>query len=216
MHGTSTFYCTVYTAFSCTQEVQDVHSLLLLSRSIHKKIHPTYFAFLVKFRAHFACRIAYFFSLPILLKILLANFVKAYLRPMRLVHCWWSVLLTNQMTARCHVMRGFYGNQKPLTPHHSSTRFRGESLACSTQAIRVCAAMSCRMLQEAGASCEDPRPHSWPDGGPSSSASSYLDAEDVLKCFHDTGSPTTSELSPITDSYTNDNKSYSQLSNSLL
>ena len=65
------------TAFSCTQEVQDVSSLLLLNRSVHKKFHPTYFAFLVKFTAHFACRIAYFFSLPILLKILLANFVKA-------------------------------------------------------------------------------------------------------------------------------------------
>ena len=51
------------TAFSCTQEVQDVSSLLLLSRSVHKKFHPTYFAFLVKFTAHFACRIAYFFSL---------------------------------------------------------------------------------------------------------------------------------------------------------
>ena len=39
---------------------------------------------------------------------------------------------------------------------------------------------------------------------PSSSASarSCLDAEDVLKCFHDTGSPTTSELSPITVRYT--------------
>ena len=34
--------------------------------------------FLVKCTAHFACIIAYFFSLPILLKILLANFVKAY------------------------------------------------------------------------------------------------------------------------------------------
>ena len=33
--------------------------------------------FLVQFTAHFACRIAYFFSLPILLNILLANFVKA-------------------------------------------------------------------------------------------------------------------------------------------
>ena len=42
-----------------------------------KTFNPTYFAFLVKFTAHFACRIAYFFSLPILLKILLANFVKA-------------------------------------------------------------------------------------------------------------------------------------------
>ena len=67
------------TACSCTQEVQDIRSLLLLSRSVHKKFHPTYFAFFVKFTAHFACRIAYFFSLPILLKILLANFVKAYL-----------------------------------------------------------------------------------------------------------------------------------------
>ena len=35
----------------------------------------------------------------------------------------------------------------------------------------------------------------------SSSTRSCLDAEDVLKCFHDTGSPTTSELSPITVSY---------------
>ena len=65
--GTSTFYCTVYTTFiaalrKCRTFVHYYCSVEVLI----KKIDPAYFAFLVKFTAHFACRIAYFFSLPIL------------------------------------------------------------------------------------------------------------------------------------------------------
>ena len=62
--------------YSCTQEVQDVHYYCSVEVLIKNLILPI-LLFLVKCTAHFACIIAYFFSLPILLKILLANFVKA-------------------------------------------------------------------------------------------------------------------------------------------
>ena len=66
------------TVFSCTLEVQEVHYYCSVQDSVHKKnfiLLPILLCW-VKFTAHFACRIAYFFWLPILLKILLANFVK--------------------------------------------------------------------------------------------------------------------------------------------
>ena len=74
-----TFYCAVLHVhvYSCTQEVQDVHYYCSVEVFIKNLILPI-LLFLVKCTAHFACIIAYFFSLPILLKILLANFVKAY------------------------------------------------------------------------------------------------------------------------------------------
>ena len=65
------------TAFSCTQEYRTfVHYYCSVEVFIKNFILPI-LLFFVKFTAHFACRIAYFFSLPILLKIQLANFVKA-------------------------------------------------------------------------------------------------------------------------------------------
>ena len=70
------FYCAVLHVYSCTQEVQDVHYYCSVEVFIKNLILPI-LLFLVKCTAHFACTIAYFFSLPILLKILLANFVKA-------------------------------------------------------------------------------------------------------------------------------------------
>ena len=43
----------VYILCSCTQEVQDVRSLLLLSRSVHKKFDPAYFTFFGKMYSPF-------------------------------------------------------------------------------------------------------------------------------------------------------------------
>ena len=57
--------------------MQDVHYYCSVEVLIKNLILPI-LLFFVKCTAHFACIIAYFFSLPILLKILLANFVKAY------------------------------------------------------------------------------------------------------------------------------------------
>ena len=71
-----TFYCAVLHVYSCTQEVQDVHYYCSVEVFIKNFILPI-LLFSVKCTAHFACIIAYFFSLPILLKFLLANFVKA-------------------------------------------------------------------------------------------------------------------------------------------
>ena len=73
--------CTESTYFllrgtACTQEVQDVLYYCSVEVFIKNLILPI-LLFLVKCTAHFACIIADFFSLPILLKILLANFVKA-------------------------------------------------------------------------------------------------------------------------------------------
>ena len=62
------------TVFSCTLEVQEVRSVEVFIIKFHSS---AYFALLGKLTAHFACRIANFFRLPILLKFLLANFVKA-------------------------------------------------------------------------------------------------------------------------------------------
>ena len=52
------------TIFSCTLEVQEVRSVEVFTI----KFHPSaYLLCWVKFTAHFACKIAYLFSLPILL-----------------------------------------------------------------------------------------------------------------------------------------------------
>ena len=60
--------------FPSTKLYENVTSICEYSKELILPI----LLFLVKCTAHFACIIAYFFSLPILLKILLANFVKAY------------------------------------------------------------------------------------------------------------------------------------------
>ena len=69
-YGTSTFYCAVLHLAALRKCRTFVH--YYCSVEVFIKISSYLFT------AHFACRIAYFFSLPILLKILLANFVKAY------------------------------------------------------------------------------------------------------------------------------------------
>ena len=62
------------TVFSCTLEVQEVRSVEVFTI----KFHPSaYFALLGKIYSPFCLLNCLFFWLPILLKILLANFVKA-------------------------------------------------------------------------------------------------------------------------------------------
>ena len=77
VYGWYVYFLLSGTAFSCTQECRTfVHYYCSVEVFIKNFILPI-LLFLVKCTAHFACIIAYFFSLPILLKILLANFVKA-------------------------------------------------------------------------------------------------------------------------------------------
>ena len=67
------------TVFSCTLEVQEVHYYCSVE-VVTIKFHPSvYFALLGKIDSPFCLQNFLFFWLPILLKILLANFVKAYI-----------------------------------------------------------------------------------------------------------------------------------------
>ena len=72
-----TLYCAVLHVAALRKCRTFVHYYCSVEMFIKNLILPI-LLFLVKCTAHFACIIAYFFSLPILLKILLANFVKAY------------------------------------------------------------------------------------------------------------------------------------------
>ena len=71
------FYCAVLHLAALRKCRMFVHYYCSVEVFIKNCILPI-LLFFVNFTAHFACRIAYIFSLPILLNILLANFVKAY------------------------------------------------------------------------------------------------------------------------------------------